>query len=306
MHFSPTDIAYFLEVARLGHVGRAALSVGVTQPAVSKALRRLEQAVGVALFERGAHGVLLTSDGHLFLASARRFDTQHAELQRHAADLRAQHDGLLRVGVTNASADSIVVQVLSEMVRRRPGLRLVLSIGKSDALNAAVQRGDLDVAVAPSYPGMSFSCPMLELGADVVRVAARAGHPLFGRAQLELADLRDCAWVMSSREGASRRLVTQILEGAGLSPPRVTMEADYISEAVLGLIAGTDLLVVAPASALRDWFGRVNALPLPALAVRRTLVLLSREGATWSPLMQTFRDSILARQALTTVRPLPP
>ncbi len=66
---------------------------------------------------------------------------------------------------------------------------------------------------------------------------------------------------MSSREGASRQLVTQILEGGGLPPPRVTMEADIISEAVLGMIAGTDLLVVAPASILREWFGRVNALP---------------------------------------------
>jgi DNA-binding transcriptional LysR family regulator len=191
------------------------------------------------------------------------------------------------------------VQVLSDMVRRRPGLRLSLTIAKSDALHVAVQGGALDLAVAPSYPGLSFTCPALELGEDRVRVAARAGHPLLDRAQLELADLRDCSWVMSSREGASRRLVTQILEAAGLPPPRVTVEADYISGAVLGLVAATDLLVVAPATTLRDWFGRVNALPLAPLELRRTLVLLSREGASWSPLMQTFRELLLARQGIT-------
>jgi DNA-binding transcriptional LysR family regulator len=273
-------------------VGRAAQSAGVTQPAVSKALRRLEDAVGVPLFERGAHGVLLTSDGRLFQESARRFDAHHGEMQRAASDLRAGHDGLLRVGVTNAAGDSVVVRVLAEMVRRRPGLRLTLTIGKSDALNAAVQRGELDVAVAPSYPGLSFGCASLELGQDQVRVAARAGHALSGRAQLVLADLRDCSWVMPSREGASRRLVTQILESAGLPPPRVMMEADYISEAVLGMVAATDLLVVAPATMLRDWFGRVNALALPMLEMRRTLVLLTRSGAVSSPLVQAFREQM--------------
>lgn len=295
MSFSPTDIGYFLEVARLGHVGRAAASVGVTQPAVSKAIRRLEQAVGVALFERGAHGVLLTGDGHLFVEVARRFDAQHAQMQRAASDLRAQRGGLLRVGLTQPTGDSAVVRVLSEMVRRRPGLRLTLTVGKSDALSDAVQRGELDVAVTPAYPGLAFGCEQMELGEDRVRVAARVGHPLAGREGLALHDLADFSWVMPSRGSASRRLVTQMFEQAGLPAPRVTMEADYMSDAVLGLIAGTELLVVAPASVLHLWFGRVNALPLPELDLRRTVVLLSRTGATWSPLMLAFRD--LLRQA---------
>lgn len=293
MSFSPTDIVYFLEVARLGHVGRAAQSVGVTQPAVSKAVRRLEQAIGVALFARGAHGVLLTGDGHLFLEAARRFDAQHAELQRAASDLRAQHGGLLRVGLTQPTSDSAVVRVLAEMVRRRPGLRLTLTIGKSDALSDAVQRGDLDVAVAPAYPGLAFGCEQLELGEDRVRVAARVGHPLACRESLALQDLGAFSWVMPSRGSASRSLVTQLFEQADLPAPRVTMEADYMSDAVLGLISGTDLLVVAPASVLHNWFGRVNALPLPVLEMRRTLVLLTRTGATWSPLMLVFRDLLL-------------
>jgi DNA-binding transcriptional LysR family regulator len=296
MSFSPTDIAYFLEVARLGHVGRAAQSVGVTQPAVSKSIRRLEQAVGVPLFERGAHGVLLTGDGHLFLESARRFDAQHTEMQLAASDLRAQHGGLLRVGLTQPTADSAVVRVLAEMVRRRPGLRLTLTIGKSDALSDAVQRGELDLAVAPAYPGLAFGCAQLELGEDRVRVAARASHPLASRDGLALKNLADYSWVMPSRGSASRRLVSQMFEQTGLPSPRVTMEADYMSDAVLGLIAGTDLLVVAPASVLRHWFGRVNALPLPELDLRRTVVLLSRPGVTWSPLMLAFRE--LLQQAV--------
>lgn len=293
MGFSPADISYFLDVARLGHMGRAAQSAGVTQPAISKALRRLEDAVGVTLFERGAHGVRLTSDGEIFLDSARRFHAQNAEMLRAASDLRAQRAGLLRVGLSSPASDGPVVKVLAEMVRRRPGLRLSITIGRSDALNDAVERGDLDVAVAPSYPGLSFSCSQLALSEDVVRVAARAEHPLFRLSTLGLEDLSDFAWVMPSRESASRRLVSQIFERAGAPAPRVTMEADYVSEAVMGLVGSTDLLVVAPASMLRGWFGRVNALPLPMLEVRRMLVLLTRPKGSWSPLMVAFRDLLM-------------
>lgn len=294
MSFSPTDVSYFLQVVQQGHVGRAAASAGVTQPAISKAIRRLEAAIGVTLFERGAHGARLTSDGHLFLDSARRFDAQHVELMRSAAELRAQHAGLLRVGLTNPASDSVPVQALSEMVRRRPGLRMVLSIGKSDALNDAVEKGELDLAVVPTYPGFSFSCSQVEIGEDRARVAARADHPLARLPTLGLESLVDQAWALSSRSSASRRLLAQVFERAGLPPPRVAVEAEYTSDAIMGLLAGTDMLGLVPSSVLRGWTGRVNALPLPMLEVRRSLVLLTRPQATWSPLMTALRDLLLS------------
>ncbi|KQP46272.1 LysR family transcriptional regulator [Pseudorhodoferax sp. Leaf274] len=308
MSFSPADIAYFIEVARQGHVGRAAEAVGVTQPAVSKAIRRLEATVGVHLLERGAHGARLTAAGQLFLEAARRFDTGHAELVRSAADLQAQHSGLLRVGLTNAASDGPVVRVLAEMVRHRPGLRLTVVIGKSDALNDAVAKAELDVAVVPSYPGISFSCDQRALTDEVVRVAARADHPLARHAALTLAHLADCAWVMPSRQSAARRLVTQVFEQARVPEPRVTLEVDYMSDAALGLMASTDLLGLVPASVLRTWHGRVEALALPALEFRRTLVLLTRPGAAWSPLMATFRDQLVGDrvQASATAARQPP
>jgi DNA-binding transcriptional LysR family regulator len=295
MSLSPSDIAYFLEIVRHGHVGRAADAAGVTQPAVSKAIRRLERAVGVTLFERGAHGARLTSEGLLFLESARRFDIEHATLTRAAAELRARHAGLLRVGLTNAASDGPAVQALAGMMRSRPGLRVTMVIGRSDALDEAVQQAELDVAVVPSYPGIVLGCEQVAVGDDTTRVAVRAGHPLTRRPALTLADLVDHAWAMPSRRSAARRLVTQIFEQAALPAPRVVLETDTMSEAAMGLIAGTDLLGLVPAAVLRSWRGDVEALPLPMLEVRRTLVLLTRPHTKWSPLMTAFRDLLLAR-----------
>ena len=294
MSFSPGDITYFLEVVRHGNVGRAAVAAGVTQPAISKAIRRLEATVGVPLFERGAHGARLTSDGQLFLESARSFDAQHAAILRSAADLRAHHAGMLRIGLTNPASDSPVVQVLAEMVRQRPGMRLVLTIGKSDTLNDAVDRGELDMAVMPSFPGSDFSCDRIELSEDRMRVAARAGHPLFSLSTLSLQDIGEYSWLLPSRQSNTRRLLTHILEQAGCSAPRVVIEADYRSDAAMGLLEGTDLLTIVPASVLRHWPGRIEALPLAKLEIRRTLVLLTRTQATWSHLMVEFKDMLMA------------
>lgn len=306
MSFSPVDISYFLEVVRHGHLGRAAIASGVTQPAITKAIRRLEDAIGVALFERGAHGARLTGDGHLFLESARRFHAQHSDLVRTASELRAQHAGLLRIGLTNPSSDTEAVWAMSEMIRRRPGLRVNLRIGKSDALNAAVEAGELDVAVVPSYPGVTLSCAQIVINEDRVHVAARAHHPLFAIPVPTLDDLAPYSWVMPSRDSAARRVVTEIHERAGLPLPRVALEAEFTSEAVLGVVGSTDLLSLVPASSLRSWVGRIVPLPMPLLTVQRSLVLVTRPSATWSPLMTAFRDVLLSyRVASPNPRPAP-
>ncbi|RYE85979.1 MAG: LysR family transcriptional regulator, partial [Oxalobacteraceae bacterium] len=176
-----------------------------------------------------------------------------------------------------------------------PGLRVTMVIGRSDALDEAVQQAELDIAVVPSYPGIILGCEQLAVGDDTTRVAVRADHPLTRRATLGLTDLVDHAWAMPSRRSAARRLVTQIFDQAGLPAPRVALETDYMSEAAMGLIAGTDLLGLVPAAVLRSWRGDVETLPLPMLDVRRTLVLLTRPYAKWSPLMTAFRDLMLAR-----------
>jgi len=291
MSFSAIDIAYFLEIARQAHMGRAAQEAGVTQPAMTKALRRLEDAVGVPLFERGGHGMRLTANGQLFLETARRFHTEHKEMLRAASELRAQHAGLLRVGLTNPHGDSHVVQALADMVRKRPGLRMALRIDRSDILNAAVEAGELDVAVVPSYPGLSLSCTQLVLNKDKVYLSCRVQHPLFSLAQPTLQDLVPYSWIAAGRSSAARRLIAEMFEAADLPGPRTTLEIEYMSEAAMGMLAGTDLLAMVPARVLRSWIGRI--MPLPLLTVPRSLVLLTRPNAALPPLVMAFRDALL-------------
>ncbi|WP_342064789.1 LysR family transcriptional regulator [Cupriavidus sp. OTU4895] len=293
MVFNPADISAFLAVVRHGNVSRAAVDIGITQPSVSKALRRLEDEIGVSLFERGAHGARLTSEGHLFVESAHRFERQYAEMVRSAGEMRARYSGLLRIGVTSPASDSLPLRVLSEMIGKRPGMRVSLVIGKSDALNVAVESGDLDLAVVPSYPGYSFSCAQMEVGEDQMRVVARADHPVFAMSNAGIADLREFGWIMPNRRSVARKLMGEIFEREAAPSPRVVVEVDYVSDAVMGLIMATDLLALVPAAALRGWLGRVVPVQMPQMLIQRTFVLLSHPSGKWSPLMQTFRDILI-------------
>ncbi|XDF35662.1 LysR family transcriptional regulator [Paracidovorax avenae] len=294
MDLSRSDIAAFIEVVRSGGFSRAAINLGVTQPSVSKALRRLEDSVGVSLLERGVHGVRLTSEGQLFLEAAKRLEAQHLELGRLSSELRARHSGLLRLGITSPSSDSIAVLAVSDLVRRRPGMRLRMHIGKSDELNAKVEDGELDLAVVPSYQGQSLSCSQIALSQEEMRLVVRAGHPLAQLASVGLQHLTPFAWVMPSQQSAALQALQRALQQNGAPAPHVALEPDYVSEAVMGIITRTDLLSMVPASVLRNWLGRVTPLSVPELQIHRTQVLLSRPQATWSALMTDLRDLLLS------------
>ncbi|MGY8524443.1 LysR family transcriptional regulator [Paracidovorax citrulli] len=292
MKLNPTDISAFLAVARSGNVGRAALQLQLTQPSVSKAIQRLERETGVTLFERGSMGVRLTAEGHLFGEVARRLEAQYAETVRTAEELRAHHAGLLRLGITNPASDGIAILALGEMIRKRPGLRATLTIGKSDALNQAVEDGRLDLAIVPSYPAYRFTCAQLEVSEDRMRLVARVGHPVHRLASPQAADLSAFGWIMPDRHSAARRMVSDIFEREGAPSPRVVVEVDYSSEAVVGLLCATDLLALIPNAMLRDWSGKLAPIAFPALQIQRGLSLLSRPGGHWSPLMTDFRDIV--------------
>lgn len=293
MHFSPVDIGYFLEVVRQSHLGRAALECGVTQPAITKAVRRLEAQVGAPLFERGAHGARLTPPGRLFLETARRFQLQHADLVRTAAELRAQTSGLLRLGLTAPSSDSDAVRGLATLLHSRPGLRVQLAIGKSDTLARQVEEGALDMAVLPLYPGIRLAGSQQVLSEDRLQLTVRAGHPLLALPRPTLADTVDHGWILPSRTSAVWRVVADVFADAGLPAPRVCAELDFTSETVLGLLCHSDLLALVPASSLRGWGARVRTVALPALSIARTLVLLTRRDVAWTPLMQALRDALV-------------
>lgn len=299
MGFAYTDLLCFQAVAEHGHIGRAAAALQLGQPAVSKTIRRVEDAVGTPLFQRGAHGVVLNSSGQLFLESARQLVLKHEDTLRAARDIQAQNAGLLRLGLTLATSESPVAKAVSQLIRNRPGLRVVLEIGKSDDLERALLQGRLDLAVVPSYPGQVTACMQTVIGGDELVVAARPRHPLFlqagrERTHLHLEDLQPYGWALPSRDSAARRVVDQAFADCGLGAPTVVLEVEHNTDAAMEMVSSADLLCFLSTHLLHRWSDRLHALPMPDLRTRRHWMLISHPKVTWSPLMTALRDAVAA------------
>lgn len=298
MNFTLRDIDYFLAVAKAGRLAQAAEACGVTQPALTKAIQRLEAEFGLKLFERNARGTRLTSAGLRFLEVAQGLSAGYGDAVRLASEMRAQQAGLLRIGVTDTTRASLITPTLAPLIRQRPGLRVALRVGRSDQLARAVRDGDLDMALVPAYEDQSFDCERIKVGSDPLHPVVRAGHALAQRSRLSLADLVPYGWVLSGPNTAAYRAVSAVFSRLRLPPPVVAVETEYSSEAGLALVRSTDLLAMAPQSLLRvSAQSDLHILPLAQLKLTRAVVLLTRTGAACSPLMDAFRDALVASAA---------
>ncbi|KRC76113.1 LysR family transcriptional regulator [Achromobacter sp. Root83] len=299
MNLSLRDIEYFLAAVEHGNLDRAAVDCGVSQPALSKSLQRLEADTGLALLDRSGRGLRLTSAGMVFLEHAKKLWAEYLDAVRHAMELRVGEAGLLRVGATGATVDSIVMPALRLLLPRRPALRIQLTQGLSDDLNEQVAGGKLDLAVTPIYadvPAALHQEPILE---DKLCVAASRNHALAARRKLSLRDLQGQRWILPKPTAIARKALDACYAEAGLSLPAAALEVEHFSKGTLELLAHSDLLAIVPQSALatdRD----IAVLPLAlGKPLQRRIALISRHATTWSPLMTEFRAAILdsARQA---------
>lgn len=297
MDLSLRDLTYFLAVVTHGHLGRAASACAVTQPALSKSLKRLEDETGLALFDRAGRAIRPTSAGLAFAEHARKVVNQYEDTVRHAEGLRDGGGGLLRLGATAATMDTVVMPALEVLLPAQPGLRVALTLGLSDELPDLIERGDLDLAVAPSDGTRGGVLRQDAMGHDLLRLVAARRHPLFKRPAIALADLADQRWILPKRTSVARQRLDAFFARTDQALPNAVLEVDFISAGALKLVAGTDLLTIAPASLLEDAAeAGVAALPVDAsLPLKRDISLLSRRRAVWSPMMKAFRAVLKAR-----------
>ncbi len=149
---STHDLMIFITVADGGSVRRAATLLGRTQPAVSQAIQRLEQAVGFALLDRSGYRARLTERGELFLKRARVAVEQARELQGFA-DVLARDDATrLRIAVHGAIANDVWMPLIAGVSTRFPDTVLELRRGEGDAPLRWLVEEQVDLAIALGEP----------------------------------------------------------------------------------------------------------------------------------------------------------
>ncbi|QVN22619.1 LysR family transcriptional regulator [Burkholderia pyrrocinia] len=290
------DLEYLLAVERHGSIGKAADALGLSQPALTKAVQRLETQVGVTLFERTASGMTPTPAGARFVARAQRIALEFDDAMQEMRAIRGGEQGVVRIGYSPTVPNALVLGACRQLIGERPAAKLRLRCRLARELLDLLAAGELDLVVAPAPQQPDATLARVELFRDRLSVLADAAHPLQRKRGLTLADLADQEWLLPEATLPVRRQIDDAFRARGLAGPRLRVETDFGSTSLLHLLRGTPLLCVGGTEAL-DQLDGLRALDLlpGELDLGRCIAAMHRAGAYLPPLVQRIVALLQAR-----------
>ena len=273
------QLRHLLTLAEHGSVGRAARALNMSQPGLTKSLRRLEENLGAQLVERHPRGVALTAHGRRLVEHARLITLQVADARRELDAARA--DGaMLAIGAGPAWFSRYLPQAVARVLDELPSLKVRVVGGFNDRLFLALVQGELDLVVAAMPEGGSMPNLRVEpLTYDDLQVIAREAHPFVGRSSLTPLDLQRADWVLPGREVASRVRLDALFLAHALAPPTPRIESDSISFIIAALREGDFLSFATRQSLSAPEAAGLVSLELEGFAIRRDAGLVFRDRA---------------------------
>jgi DNA-binding transcriptional LysR family regulator len=247
------QLQYMLKVAEERSFSKAAQKLYLSQPSLSQCIQRIEQQLGLPLFDRSTTPLSLTYAGEVFVETARRMLNLNHQLQTQIQEIVDFKKGRLTVGISNTRGSFFLPNILPLFCKKFPGIELILEEGTLAELEDLAMKGvtDLSFVTLPlSTP--HFICEPL-LTENIVLVVPRS-HPLYKLAsnrppwpQIHLADLREEPFILLKKGRNLRKIADQCFINSGLNP-RIIFESQSpetvlsLVKAGMGITFGTDVL----------------------------------------------------------------
>ena len=290
------DIQYIIAVAETRHFGKAAERCYVSQPTLSGQIRKLEEELGVAIFERTSRSVAITPVGEQILAIGRQITEQVDAIQQLA---RAQQDplaGPLRLGAIPTLSPYLMPLILMPLKRRHPQMKLVLSEELTESLLQRLHHHEIDAALLAT-PVEDPRLDEIPLFDEPFWVAFPRKHDFYTREKIRLRDLQQEELLLLS-EGHC--LAQQALDVCHLKDRQVQGQmADLRAaslETLIQLVRSGFGITLIPALAMRgSWAtgGGVVAQPLELAGASRRISLVYRQSFPRAQALQALAQVII-------------
>lgn len=289
-HFRAVDA-----IAAHGSLLKAATALSLTQPALSKSVRDVEDILGVKVFERNPRGVAPTAAGVAFIESARRL---LAELRRLDETLDVLSDpsrsGIV-LGVLPVTASGVLPGVLARMKGIEPDIRIRIEEGRTEDLLPLLAAGEIDLIVGRLYePALPDVFEREALWTEPMSILARADHPIFRDATVTVEHIRRYDLVLPTVTQRMGQEIEQLLHRLGLAPRTSyrSSSAGFIRE----MLYGGDFLSIMPrlmmvGDVLR---GSLRLAPLPIASPERPAGLIWRGDKPLTPAGRVFVEVLRA------------
>src|SRR3954451_10693500 len=210
------ELRWFVAVAERGRVTRAAEELHISQPALSRALARMQRGLGVNLFDRSGRNLRLNRYGELYLEHARRALAELDSGQRAIEDMAGGERGLISLGFAPTLSTWLVPALVSAFRNEHPGPRFQLHQDAVGPLVDSLRDGGVDLLITPrpAAPGLGWRA----LGSERLQLAVPRGHRLAGRKRVRLSEAAGERFVMLKHAFDFRDLVEDLCRRAGFEP----------------------------------------------------------------------------------------
>ena len=280
-------LALFHVVAQAGGISRGAALAHISQPAVSKQIRELEEELGVTLLERLPRGTRLTQAGSLLADYARRVNAMETDAARAIEELRGLKRGKLSIGASTSIGSYLLPGVLGEFHKRHPDIELHLEIANTRDIEQLLLAGEIELGLTEGA-GEDARLDAKVFHRDDLVPIAPLRHPLLKKQRVSAAELCREPFVLREHGSGTRVIVEKALARLGLSlkPALALNSTEAIKRSV---IAGIGLAIVSRLTIAQELeLGLLATVPVRDLVIPRPLHLQRVQGAGSSPAAQHF------------------
>ncbi|HEY8578731.1 MAG TPA: LysR family transcriptional regulator, partial [Beijerinckiaceae bacterium] len=290
----PRHLLQLAEIVDQGSLTRAARTLGVPQPTLSRAIMSLEARIGAPVLERGPAGVTPTEIGAILAREGRRIRDSLHEADLEHRQWKSGLEGRLRIGVGTLLAHSLMPRFLTHPLASDWNVSLKIEVEAADSLLERLKRQELDLAVTQIDPVFAPSgLRTTALFEETVGFYAGAAHALARRRKVAMADLSGCRFVSV---GAFSRDMLEAFAEAGAAAPVSRLEFHGDVAMALHLLAAGGHVAAMPdvlMAHLSDGRAFVR-LPVAWRSAPRVIAASTRQDKAGHPLIQAFEKRFAA------------
>ena len=285
------DYEWFITLAELQNVTSAARQLHVAQPTLTRTLARLEQQLGVSLFDRNGRRLALNTYGRIFYEHARRAQLELGAAKRAIDDLTNPSVSEIRLAFLSSFGSTVVPRLIARFGELSPRVTFTLAEGAAESIGDDVQAGAADIGVVSPRP-RKRTLAWRSLFRQRLGIAVPQGHRFSRAATVSMTDLADERFVTMHSGFGMRRLLDELCAAAQFRP-RIGLEAPTLTT-VTGLVAAGQGISLVPLDG-SDHAPEVRVLRLADADAHRDV------GMIWNssrPLSRSARDFIATAAAV--------
>lgn len=296
MYIDPRHLVQLSFIVESGSFQEAADRIGITQPALSRNIKTLEDRIGITLFDRTSRQAIPTDLG-LKLAQSGVTIRAAEEQASHISKLASEgKTGTLRIGATPIIAGHFLTSRIVQFIKERPDCKVNLRVGLVHELRTMLDRAQIDMIIGPrELIDQSNTSTFTHLVDDRVGILCRLSHPILSLKSVRYEDLKRQRWILHSRGSMLRQQTESALLSMGIDKIDIAVETDSI-QSVLEIVASTNLISSMPVESTSPYMrDDLTFLQLDHPQFYRPIGIIRRNSLEPNPIYDEFNRLCLRK-----------